>query len=121
MATIQQIAKKAGVSVATVSHVVNRTRYVSPELVKKVESVINSLDDMPNFIAKKRNLDERHFEKYILVFSTNINNNFQSDMIKSLAQLLSHYENTNLITVRTNDIYKTLENYSRLDSDNFIG
>src|SRR5690625_1559938 len=121
MATIQQIAKKAGVSVATVSHVVNRTRYVSPELVKKVEDVINSLDNLPNFIAKKRKLDEKHSEKYIIVFYTNINNNFQSDVIKSLGELLSHHKNTNLITVRTNDIYKTLENYSRLDNDHFIG
>ena len=30
----------AGVSIATVSHVVNKTRYVSPELTKKVEQVI---------------------------------------------------------------------------------
>ena len=33
--TIKQIAEMAGVSIATVSHVINRTRYVSPELEKK--------------------------------------------------------------------------------------
>ena len=38
--TIKEIAKMAGVSIATVSHVVNKTRYVSPELTKKVEQVI---------------------------------------------------------------------------------
>ncbi|MFR3993039.1 MAG: LacI family DNA-binding transcriptional regulator [Angelakisella sp.] len=32
MATIQEIAKRAGTSVATVSHVINRTRFVSDEL-----------------------------------------------------------------------------------------
>lgn len=53
MATIKDVAKKAGVSVATVSHVVNKTRYVSPELSQKVEDAIKSLDSMPNFIAKK--------------------------------------------------------------------
>lgn len=42
--TIKDIAKTAGVSVATVSHVVNKTRYVSPELVKKVEDAINNSD-----------------------------------------------------------------------------
>ncbi|PWJ49648.1 LacI family DNA-binding transcriptional regulator [Faecalicatena contorta] len=42
--TIKDIAKTAGVSVATVSHVVNKTRYVSPELVKRVEDAINNSD-----------------------------------------------------------------------------
>ena len=36
MATIKDIANAAGVSVATVSHVVNNTRFVSPELRKRV-------------------------------------------------------------------------------------
>lgn len=40
MVTINQIAKEAGVSIATVSHVINKSRYVSPELVEKVEEVI---------------------------------------------------------------------------------
>lgn len=40
MATINQIAKEAGVSIATVSHVINKSRYVSPELVERVEEVI---------------------------------------------------------------------------------
>ncbi len=53
MATIHDIAKIAGVSTSTVSHVVNRTRYVSPELVNRVEAAIQQLDELPNFIAKK--------------------------------------------------------------------
>ena len=36
MATIQEIAKRAGTSVATVSHVINRTRFVSDELRGRV-------------------------------------------------------------------------------------
>ena len=40
MATINDIAKMAGVSASTVSHVVNKTRYVSPEKVEKVEKAI---------------------------------------------------------------------------------
>ena len=38
--TIKDIADMAGVSIATVSHVINRTRYVSPDLVKKIENII---------------------------------------------------------------------------------
>lgn len=40
MTTINQIAKEAGVSIATVSHVINKSRYVSPDLVERVEEVI---------------------------------------------------------------------------------
>lgn len=40
MATINEIAKEAGVSIATVSHVINKSRYVSPELVERVEEII---------------------------------------------------------------------------------
>lgn len=38
--TIKELARIAGVSIATVSHVINKTRYVSPELVEKVENAI---------------------------------------------------------------------------------
>jgi DNA-binding LacI/PurR family transcriptional regulator len=34
--TIKDIARQAGVSIATVSHVINSTRYVSPELAERV-------------------------------------------------------------------------------------
>lgn len=40
-ATIKDVAREAKVSIATVSHVINKTRYVSPELIEKVELAIN--------------------------------------------------------------------------------
>lgn len=43
MATIQEIAERAGTSVATVSHVMNRTRYVSDELKGRVERAMEEL------------------------------------------------------------------------------
>lgn len=47
MVTIQDVAKHAGVSVATVSHVLNKTRYVSPKLEEKVELSIRELGYEP--------------------------------------------------------------------------
>lgn len=38
--TIKDIAQRAGVSIATVSHVINSTRYVSPELAERVIKTI---------------------------------------------------------------------------------
>ena len=51
---IKEIAKKAGVSIATVSHVVNKTRYVSPELTERVLQVIReSSDEKANLLLRK--------------------------------------------------------------------
>ena len=60
MATIKDIANAAGVSVATVSHVVNNTRFVSPELRKRVEEAIANSS---KFCGKKENAGKRAEKK----------------------------------------------------------
>ncbi|MEM2367839.1 MAG: LacI family DNA-binding transcriptional regulator [Candidatus Bathyarchaeia archaeon] len=50
--TIRDVAKKAGVSVATVSHVLNGTRKVAPETAARVRRVIEELGYQPNAIAQ---------------------------------------------------------------------
>jgi LacI family transcriptional regulator len=52
MATIADVAKRAGVSVATVSHVMNRTRHVDPETARRVEEAIGALRYSPNSLAR---------------------------------------------------------------------
>ena len=52
--TIKDIADAAGVSISTVSHVVNQTRFVSPQLVGKVEQAMSKFEYPPNFVAKKQ-------------------------------------------------------------------
>ncbi len=39
-ATIKDVAKIAGVSIATVSHVINKTRFVSPQLIDRIEAAM---------------------------------------------------------------------------------
>ena len=51
MATIKDVAKKAGVSVATVSHILNSTRFVSDELRLKVNNAIKDLNYIPDSLA----------------------------------------------------------------------
>ena len=62
MATIKDIANAAGVSVATVSHVVNNTRFVSPELRKRVEEAIANAETPPNFVVKKKMQEKQNKE-----------------------------------------------------------
>jgi LacI family transcriptional regulator len=52
MATIKEVAKEAGVSVATVSRVLNANGYVHEDTRKAVEAAINKLDYRPNEIAR---------------------------------------------------------------------
>jgi LacI family transcriptional regulator len=52
MATIRDVAEKAGVSVATVSHVINGTRKVAPETEARVRRVMEELGYQPNAIAQ---------------------------------------------------------------------
>jgi LacI family transcriptional regulator len=52
MATIKDIANLAGVSVATVSYVLNKTRKVSPEAESRVLQVVEKTNYRPNTIAK---------------------------------------------------------------------
>lgn len=50
--TIKDVAKCAGVSVATVSAVINKSRFVSDELIEKVLKAITKLNYHPNRIAR---------------------------------------------------------------------
>ncbi|WP_137931741.1 LacI family DNA-binding transcriptional regulator [Mesorhizobium comanense] len=52
MTTIADVARYAGVSVATVSHVMNRTRHVEPETAERVRSAIAALRYNPNSLAR---------------------------------------------------------------------
>ena len=49
---MKDVAKKAGVSTATVSHVINDTRFVKEETRKKVINAMEELDYYPNLAAK---------------------------------------------------------------------
>lgn len=52
MATIRDVARAAGVSVSTVSHVVNGTRVVLPETKSRVLAAMQELNYTPNRLAR---------------------------------------------------------------------
>ena len=52
MVGIKEVAKKAGVSISTVSNVLNKSKYVSPELAKRVEEAVKELQYVANPIAR---------------------------------------------------------------------
>lgn len=52
MANIKDVAEKAGVSITTVSHVINETRYVSDDLKARVYGAMEALNYRPNTLAR---------------------------------------------------------------------
>ncbi|WP_058306012.1 LacI family DNA-binding transcriptional regulator [Gracilibacillus massiliensis] len=55
MATIKDVANEAGVSIATVSHYLNNTRYVSPDLADKVQTAIQKTGYFEKIQKKQQN------------------------------------------------------------------
>lgn len=53
MITIKFIAQKAGVSIATVSRVLNKSKYVSPDIEKKVMEVVENIIIVPTVLHRR--------------------------------------------------------------------
>lgn len=56
MANIREVARKAGVSVATVSRVLNHPERVSPKTREQIDQVMRELNFSPNVFARSLNL-----------------------------------------------------------------
>ena len=65
--TIQLVAKKAGVSMSTVSRVMNNHPSVLPETRSRVLSVMKELDYTPNQLA--RGLSSNGFNNILIIFT----------------------------------------------------
>ena len=123
MATIHDIAKMAGVSTSTVSHVVNRTRYVSPELVSRVEAAIEQLDDLPNFITKKNHNNQiALYKRNLLFLISERDSEFQYQIERELNEIAMEKGYKIFTSVYDGD-YECLEivKNSLLNSLNFAG
>ena len=81
MSTIYEVAKRAGVSTATVSRVLSRPDVVAPETRKKVLQEVERLGFTPNFVAA--NL--RSFRTWKLVVTVpDISNPFFSQILQGI-------------------------------------
>jgi LacI family transcriptional regulator len=95
---IKDIAREAGVSTATVSHVINKTKYVSDETREKVQRAIEEFNYHPNAHAQMLALGRSNM---IGLLVSDISNPFFPEIIKSIeaAVFSAGY---NLILLNTN-------------------
>ncbi|MDD2969979.1 MAG: LacI family DNA-binding transcriptional regulator [Lachnospiraceae bacterium] len=84
-ATIKEVAELAGVSIATVSHIINRTRYVSPELVEKVEKIMIETGYINKVSEKAKKLREGH-ASIIVAIVPNVKSAIYRDLVSYLQE-----------------------------------
>jgi LacI family transcriptional regulator len=71
MATIVEVARRAEVSIATVSNVIRGTRRVSPKLTARVQAAIRELNYSPNEIARSLKVKQTRMLGMVLPDITN--------------------------------------------------
>lgn len=71
MATMKDVARLAGVSTSTVSHVINNNRFVSEGVREKVEQAIRSLNYAPSALARSLKINQTHTIGMLLTTSSN--------------------------------------------------
>ncbi len=91
--TINNIAKEAGVSLATVSRVINNSGYVKEETRNKVMNVINKYNYTPSAIARSLS---KNITNTIGVIVPDITNPFYGSIIKGI-NAIAEKNNLNLI------------------------
>jgi len=71
MATMKQVAERAGVSTTTVSHVLNNTRVVSEDVQERVRAAMKDLRYIPSAVARSLKGDKTHTIGMMIPNNTN--------------------------------------------------
>jgi len=79
MATMKQVAERAGVSISTVSHVINNTRVVSDGVRQRVLGIIDEMRYIPSAVARSLKNDKTHT---IGVLVPNSSNPYFAELIR---------------------------------------
>jgi DNA-binding LacI/PurR family transcriptional regulator len=95
--TSREVAKAAGVSVATVSRVFNKNYYVSDEVTQRVLDAAENLGYFPNFIARSLKTNST---KTIAFLMSDISNWYHISIAKAIEDIVKK-QNYNLIVCST--------------------
>lgn len=86
MATIRDVAEKAGVSVTTVSRVMNNRGYLSAEMREKVQAAMDELNYRPSEVA--RSLSNKYTNIIGVLFPA-LNNAYYAEVASELSRCLT--------------------------------
>lgn len=106
MATIKDVAKKAGVGIATVSRVINQQPRVKEETRLKVEAVIRELGYTPNELARSMTKQRSGIIGFVVPYSHHI---FFASLIYHLEYALSNLNYKLMVCNSGSDAQKEIE------------
>nr|WP_305182846.1 LacI family DNA-binding transcriptional regulator [uncultured Schaedlerella sp.] len=118
MATLKEVAEMAGVSVSTVSYVLNGKKKVRPETLKRIEDAIDTLDYCPNLLASSLKTNR---SKTIGVVASDITNLFFVDVLKNMEEELTRNGYCMILCNADNNAEKEKKSLRRLLSRNIDG
>ncbi len=78
---MKDVARVAGVSTSTVSHVINKDRFVSEAITAKVDAAIKSLNYAPSALARSLKLNQTRTIGMLITASTNP---FYSELVRGV-------------------------------------
>ena len=78
---MKDVARMAGVSTSTVSHVINSDRFVSDAIKAKVEAAVKDLNYAPSALARSLKLNQTHTIGMLITASTNP---FYSELVRGV-------------------------------------
>jgi LacI family transcriptional regulator len=105
--TIREVAKRAGVSLITVSRVVNNSGYVSSETRARVEEAIQELGYIPNNISRSLRLKKTNV---IALIVSDITNPFWTTITRGIEDAC-HEQGLNVILCNTDESPEKLDMY----------
>lgn len=97
MATMKYIARLAGVSTSTVSHVINKSRFVSDEIAERVNNAAQQLNYAPSALARSLKMNRTQTIGMLVTTSTNP---FFGEVVKGVERSCYH-KGYNLILCNT--------------------
>ena len=105
--TMRDVAEKAGVSKATVSHVINGTRFVEDITKQRVQDAIKELGYRPNFAARSLTTQSTRIIGYIV---SDVTNTFFAQILRGIEDILIAH-NYSLMVCNTNEVLDREEYY----------
>lgn len=97
--TIKDVAKRAGLSLSTVSRAVNKSGYVSPETQRRVDEAVAELGYQPNWMARSLKGKSSHLIGLIM---PDVSSSYDNTIIQLVCNTL-HAHNYELILCLNNE------------------
>ncbi|MGO1297557.1 MAG: HTH-type transcriptional repressor PurR [Vibrio sp.] len=110
MATIKDVARLAGVSTTTVSHVINKTRFVAETTQERVLSAVKELHYAPSAVARSLKCNTTRTIGMLVTQSTN---QFFSEVIDGV-ESYCYRQGYTLVLCNTGGIYEKQRDYVRM-------